>query len=622
MVNLNSPMEIAMGDMTRLIDLANSKADTIPDVINANGPMYGAKPGAADNTVALQKAIDAAKAAGRSEVYLSPGHYDYTSLTNTDGIVIVGDGVTLSGSPTLPIVSTAQLADISVNIRSFENYVIDGDWIPAIQQAINYVHDSGGGTVFIPRGVFTIKPGTQHYILLRPKVNFVGAGVESVLKVADETGDYGICIGQADDGTSHERLEGIFIKNFVLDQNRDGNTNCDINHNKGVWHRQHGIEIRNYSRCTYENIHIYGCGYNQMKLVGNVAGSQYGAIRNCYIEFERGSSSINYDNTAIYISGNGYEVTGNVVKTTDATQGFGGIELHGAYAICTNNRVENYDSSIHIVADHPTEHSNAIVIGNQLLGCTRGITLWGGSNQDVWLKGIKINGNRIEPRLYPNKVYVSTSEFAGIKLVSGTILGEYEDITITNNSIIFDPDQDTTTTINTAQSGGIVLVTVTANSNPMSNIDISDNVIMNAPARGIALYHNADASVVIKDSLIARNIIINASTNDNANIPSRSFGIGLRGNIQGTVVVKDNIIRDTFAATKLQAGLYLQVFDPSSKRLYAVNNYAKDVDGNDISNTINQLFVELSQDVILRSPNNTFYKLQVGNDGTLSATSI
>lgn len=118
---------------------------------------YGAKgDGSTDSTAAIQQAITAAKAAGKSEVYFLPGDYVYTTLTNTDGIVFWGDGVTVSGSPAIPVVSTAQSADIALSVKSF-GAVGDGvaDDTAAIQAAWDAAHASGR-LLYFPPGTYRI----------------------------------------------------------------------------------------------------------------------------------------------------------------------------------------------------------------------------------------------------------------------------------------------------------------------------------------------------------------------------------------------------------------------------------------------------------------------------------
>ncbi len=83
---------------------------------------------------------------------------------------------------------TAQLADIKINIKSFEHLkvvIANGyDWYPAIQATIDYVKSLGGGTVLVPIGEYLLsKP-----LKLHDYVRLEGASKESsILKRVGHT---------------------------------------------------------------------------------------------------------------------------------------------------------------------------------------------------------------------------------------------------------------------------------------------------------------------------------------------------------------------------------------------------------------------------------------------------
>lgn len=116
---------------------------------------YGAKGSPTDDTAAFQAAINYANSVGMTEITIPAGSYTYGTLTNTTGIVFVGDGVTITGTTKVPLVHVAQLADIAINVKSF-GAVGDGvtDDTIAIQNAI----DSLGlyNTLLIPEGVYVV----------------------------------------------------------------------------------------------------------------------------------------------------------------------------------------------------------------------------------------------------------------------------------------------------------------------------------------------------------------------------------------------------------------------------------------------------------------------------------
>lgn len=57
----------------------------------------------ADDTAAFQDAIDYALSKGKSDIWMPPGSYKYTTLLNTSGITFYGDNVTLHGTTVLNV---------------------------------------------------------------------------------------------------------------------------------------------------------------------------------------------------------------------------------------------------------------------------------------------------------------------------------------------------------------------------------------------------------------------------------------------------------------------------------------------------------------------------------------
>lgn len=74
------------------------------DVI-INVKEYGALGGTHDDTTAFQQAINYAISTGKSDIWLPPGTYTYTTLTGTEGITFYGDNVTLNGTTVLNVSS-------------------------------------------------------------------------------------------------------------------------------------------------------------------------------------------------------------------------------------------------------------------------------------------------------------------------------------------------------------------------------------------------------------------------------------------------------------------------------------------------------------------------------------
>lgn len=168
---------------------------------------YGAKgDGETDDTLAFQNAINFANSVGKTDIQVPYGTYIYTTLTNSDDISFVGDGVTLTGTTQLKLVNvTAQLADTAININGREINVKfppapltpaigDGTTVDksALQGAIDYVAALGGGTVFIPEGTYLIDGS----IVRKNNVIIRGAGAEvTTILTTDNTFDAFTSVG-------------------------------------------------------------------------------------------------------------------------------------------------------------------------------------------------------------------------------------------------------------------------------------------------------------------------------------------------------------------------------------------------------------------------------------------
>lgn len=108
------------------------------------------------------------------------------------------------------------LGDIGVSITQFGGSVNSNDNRQAIQNAINYIDGLGGGTVYVPSGIFKVK-ATNVTLELKSSVNLRGAGKEqSVLKISENTGDWGYLFI-----ASGYLLKKVEITDLTLDCNVD-----------------------------------------------------------------------------------------------------------------------------------------------------------------------------------------------------------------------------------------------------------------------------------------------------------------------------------------------------------------------------------------------------------------
>lgn len=150
----------------------------------------------------------------------------------------------------------SQLADIvTVNIKN-KGAKNDGtDCRLAIQQAIDEVGQSGGGVVWIPKGVFEISLDTNHNGL---KISYSNVKItgEGTIKLKDNqlSGSlaFSPCMILVDTLTSNETdtIENVTIENITINQNRENNF-CTY-----VGYSADAVTVRHCINARIENVKI------------------------------------------------------------------------------------------------------------------------------------------------------------------------------------------------------------------------------------------------------------------------------------------------------------------------------------------------------------------------------
>lgn len=150
-----------------------------------NVKVFGAQgDGVYNDTQYVQDAIDTAIANDATLVYFPPGSYKVTSLTNASSVSFVGTNAVFVGYS--GIIYEFGTPNGTLNVKDF-GAVGDGlaDDTAAIQAAIDAAENAGGGTVYLPPGMYkttsTIRIDS-HYI------NLKGIGNKSKI-VSAHTGD-------------------------------------------------------------------------------------------------------------------------------------------------------------------------------------------------------------------------------------------------------------------------------------------------------------------------------------------------------------------------------------------------------------------------------------------------
>lgn len=337
---------------------------------------------------------------------ISGGAYTVT-LIDDQGNVYVLDVQQASGSPIPGQGGTAALI-VSVSWWGAQtaNYFndADGKWYvdsgfiteadddaAKIQSAIDYVHDRGGGSVYV-NGVWYLKdaPTGAHreFVVAKSNVTIYGDGEPSKIcvgpgQVALGTG-YGAIIGQLDYTTPANYVNDFHVSNVTFDHNSDFNqfpspswagmgTFGALTYAVGIWA---GSYI-SYENITIDNHNgIFGLGAGTYGFPDRMTDVRVKTIRfrNAHDDPNSGDSS------KVAISATRFTVD-DVVGVGEALPAPGNLatlsELHGFYWSASGIEAIDMGRALNIGADN-TDATNFTVRGLKVTRCYAAITLYQG----------------------------------------------------------------------------------------------------------------------------------------------------------------------------------------------------------------------------------------------------
>jgi len=252
-------------------------------------------------------------------------------------------------------------------------------------------------------------------------------------------------------------------------------------------------------------------------LLGN-DGDLRATITNNYFNFVQGNPIVDggHDHSAVYLEGSQQVVTGNTFVSSLPERAVAAIETHGGRSIISNNTTNYYYLLVNVVATtvgSPLSFNelnpNDIVVANNSITCGQnGIALWPAGHT---LRNVSVTGNTIQIcNATRGTAYtiITRGMYSGIYTTGPE--GNLENAVIANNIILHEPESGDNrqyfyppnsqgfSAHGEGDTGAILLV----QHGNLSNIDIRNNVIKDAPISGIRV----NAVAVNPNTRIATNI--------------------------------------------------------------------------------------------------------------------
>ncbi|WP_158301609.1 glycosyl hydrolase family 28-related protein [Paenibacillus mesophilus] len=481
------------------------------------------------------------------------GHYlydaaDTTSADNTGTVLVTASGARykrLLESPYLNVKWFGAKGDGASDDMAF------------IQKALDTANARGGGTVFFPKGTYIVSPSGSTRINLRNDVHLLGEGTSAVIKVKDNAGDYGMIFGSNNSGVP---LKNVRISNLRVDQNPQGNQTCNIDSSRtDSYYWQFVVGLYNYESIVIDNVTFDPtCGINTITL--NNINAKNATITNCRFNFVMAKGDGSYDNSAIYLNGRSHTVSNCIFYAVPGQKARGAIETHTGTSVISNNVSDGYYTGINIQSSESSgDHSDMTVTNNTISNANQGIQF--GPRTTHPIKNVVISNNTIH---LINTVHLRNLT-TGISTAGSSVdAADYENITVTGNTIVFQEELTRRTTLNEGAYG----IGFYKESN-YTNIVVSNNVIKNAPVTGIRFGSNSKVGVSTNIQ-ITGNMIVNAG---HYPAPSELYraAILLRSTVKGAVI-SGNFISDTFDNAQGLFSIRVNDFDGTFSNVSVTNN--------------------------------------------------
>jgi hypothetical protein len=363
----------------------------------------------------------------------------------------------------------------------------------AIQAALNAAHNVGGGTVYLPSGTYLIDPRIKA-LTVYSNIEVLGAGQNSVVKVADLAGNYSALFGASGD------INYLTLRDFRVDQNPSGNHFVDVDENSG--NSQVILRVDVGRNVTVQGMAFDEDGVNGIVLTGH--NSDGAIINDCQFHFVRARSAgwfgqpLVYDHSSIYVDGADQVIRNNVLTAASDQQANTAIEVHGGPNVLVEyNQTSGFHTGtlvLDTIPQFPHADGHFAVRNNQFLLALTAIALFGNTGQP--LRYVTIADNHItfrDPNFDPSYHSPYTGEVLndfgqdpfGILFASNSqdaSSGSFDQIQILNNVIDYGNVPYGTQGPTPFTSGIELGPTGTG-----TNILIQGNTVINSPNLGISV---------------------------------------------------------------------------------------------------------------------------------------
>ena len=418
-------------------------------------------------------------------------------------------------TPHLQSWETATVAiEDSVNIRE-RGAIGDGstDDTSAVVKAFSDVCDAGGGTIYVPRGVFIVDPASSS---IRICSNLIVEG-PGTLKVKPDAGDYRYIFAP---DPMIAPVNNVTFREITVDQNTYANTTATIrigedNTLQHVWQIFGGVNLH------FEDMQLEVSGVNPIDVNGATISGVY-IVRN-HVVFQKRSGQPDFDNSSIYIHGTDFHVEDNTFTSTLMDAAVTAIEVHEGSGAVSGNTINGYAFGMNLVDLH-----GATVIGNSVRNAAYGISLWSLTDMEsVLVRGNTISVDQVT-RGASSAYGIATSYNIGIN-------GNFSNLQIAGNVISFEKESTSRAIAGNANYG----IGLQAFGN-IANAVLLGNEIIRAPVRGVVV-GVADAKYTTSGVSVRDNRIVDAGSRLSRVSADYSAGIALQGNLSSVDVVRNRL---------------------------------------------------------------------------------